>query len=209
MVRILAHGQVEGLENVPDSGPYIVVGNHMSVSDIPIGYAELGGPQVSGWAANKHRRHPLFGPVVWLSGGIFIKRGQVDRDALDAAAAWIRKGNVFALSPEGTRSHTGSLLRGKTGAAYLAGLTDAPILPTAVTGTETTFAEFRRLRRPHLKLMVGKLFRLPPLDEDDRNGSLRRNADEIMCRIAALMPESYWGYYKDHPRLKELLATGS
>jgi 1-acyl-sn-glycerol-3-phosphate acyltransferase len=207
MVRILTHFQVEGLENVPEHGPYIIVGNHMSVSDIPPGYAALGGPRVAGWAANKHRRHPIYGPVVWLSGGIFIKRGEVDREALDAAAAWIRKGNVFALSPEGTRSRTASLLRGKTGAAYLADLTNVPILPTALTGSETTFAQFRRLRRPHFKLTIGKPFDLPPLDENDRNGSLRRNADEIMCRIAALLPESYWGYYKDHPRLRELLTA--
>lgn len=205
MVRLLAHRQVEGLENMPAHGPYIVVGNHMSVSDIPLGYSVLGGPGTTGWAANKHRRHPIYGPIVWLSGGIFIRRGEVDRDALDAAAAWIEQGNIFALSPEGTRSRTGSLVRAKTGAAYLAHLTNVPILPTAVLGTESTFRELLRLRRPHFKLVVGKPFQLPPLDEEDRNNGLRRNTDEIMCRIAALMPEKYWGYYKDHPRLKELL----
>jgi 1-acyl-sn-glycerol-3-phosphate acyltransferase len=209
VVRILAHRQVEGMENVPESGPYIIVGNHMSVSDIPLAYSVLGGPDLIGWAASKHRRHPVFGPVVWLSGGIFIRRGKVDREALNAAADWLKKGKVFALAPEGTRSRTGSLLRGKTGAAYIAHLTDAPIVPTAATGTETTFAEFRRLRRPRLTLHIGKPFRLPPIDENDRNNGLRRNADEIMCRIAALLPERYWGYYQDHPRLKELLRTSS
>jgi 1-acyl-sn-glycerol-3-phosphate acyltransferase len=45
------------------------------------------------------------------------------------------------------------------------------------------------------------------LDSEDRNAGLRRNTDEVMCRIAAMLPESYRGAYSDHPRLKELLAN--
>jgi 1-acyl-sn-glycerol-3-phosphate acyltransferase len=44
------------------------------------------------------------------------------------------------------------------------------------------------------------------MDRDDRQGWLARNTDEIMCRISALLPPEYRGFYEDHPRLKELLA---
>ena len=54
-------------------------------------------------------------------------------------------------------------------------------------------------------LRVGEPFRLPPVDRKDREASLQRNTDEIMCRIAAMIPPEYWGVYANHPRLKELL----
>jgi 1-acyl-sn-glycerol-3-phosphate acyltransferase len=65
-----------------------------------------------------------------------------------------------------------------------------------------------RLRRQRVDIAIGRLFALPPLDPDDRAASLRRNTDEIMCRLAALLPPSYRGHYADHPRLRELLAAG-
>jgi 1-acyl-sn-glycerol-3-phosphate acyltransferase len=60
-----------------------------------------------------------------------------------------------------------------------------------------------------VKLRIGKPFTLPPLDEDNRTASLRANSDEVMCRIAALLPEEKHGLYADHPRLKELLGDSS
>jgi hypothetical protein len=46
---------------------------------------------------------------------------------------------------------------------------------------------------------------LPPLGKNDRSESLERNTDEIMCQIAALLPENYRGFYSDHPRLQEII----
>jgi 1-acyl-sn-glycerol-3-phosphate acyltransferase len=52
---------------------------------------------------------------------------------------------------------------------------------------------------------IGKPFTLPPLPRENRDQVLQEYTDEIMCRIAALIPEKYWGVYKDHPRLHELV----
>jgi 1-acyl-sn-glycerol-3-phosphate acyltransferase len=205
LIKLLSRSRAEGLENVPARGPYILVSNHMSMADIPLGYIYLGNDQTAGWVAEKWRYNLLLWPIFRLGRGIFIRRGEVDRVALDAAAAWIKAGNIFALAPEGTRSKTGQLQRGKTGAAYLAQLADVPILPVAVIGTERAFHWLLRLRRPELILRVGKPFRLPLTGQGGRNQELRRHTDEIMCRIAALMPPSYWGAYADQPRLAELL----
>jgi 1-acyl-sn-glycerol-3-phosphate acyltransferase len=54
---------------------------------------------------------------------------------------------------------------------------------------------------------AGPPFSLPPLGTKDRDAVLRQATDEIMCRIAALIPEKYRGVYADHPRLKQLLAA--
>jgi 1-acyl-sn-glycerol-3-phosphate acyltransferase len=130
----------------------------------------------------------------------------VDRGALDFAVDWLARGNVFAMAPEGTRSSTGALQRGKTGAAYLAHRADVPIVPVAVMGTESMIWDLLRLHRARLTFQVGQPFHLPPLPEEERAQALRQHTDEIMCRIAALLLPEYRGVYAEHSRLQELLA---
>jgi hypothetical protein len=60
----------------------------------------------------------------------------------------------------------------------------------------------------HGMFHAAKPFHLPPLDPDDRAGSMRRNADEVMCRMAAMLPPAYRGEYANHPRLAEFLEDG-
>src|SRR5690606_36913656 len=96
-------------------------------------------------------------------------------------------------APEGRESHTGALERAKEGAAFLAQQTQAPVLPVAVTGTawRVVLPAWRRLRRPCVTLTFGRPFCLDP-------GLPRREAaDEIMRRIAALLPPEYRGVYAD------------
>lgn len=203
--KLLSRLEVTGLENVLTPGPHILVANHMSYIDPPLLYNIMGGDHITGWAADKYRKHWLFGPIARLVNPIFIRRGRVDRHALDAAVEAIKSGLTFGLAPEGTRSKTGTLLKGRTGISYLADQTGAPLLVIAITGTEKAFKELLRLRRPRLTVHIGKPFHLPPLDPNDRTASMRRSVDEVMCRLAAMLPSAYRGEYADHPRLPEFL----
>lgn len=203
--KLLARLEVTGLENVPTSGPHILVANHLSYIDPPLLYNIMGGDHITGWAADKYRKHWLFGPITRLVNPIFIRRGRVDRHALDAAVQALDSGLVFGLAPEGTRSKTGALIKGKTGISYLADQSGAPLLVIAITGTEKAFKELLRLRRPRLTVRISKPFHLPALDPADRAASMRRNADEVMCRLAAMLPSAYRGEYADHPRLAKFL----
>lgn len=203
--RILVRFDVEGIENLPARGPYIMTTNHLSIYDVALVFAWLGGEQISGWAAEKWQKHPIAGPLLRLGGGVFIQRGEVDRGALKTAVEWLQAGKVWGMAPEGTRSHDATMQRGKTGVAYLADSSGAPIVPMGLVSTEKITAALKRLRRQRASLRIGQPFQLPALDEDNRAASLRANTDEVMCRIAALLPEGYRGVYADHPRLKELL----
>lgn len=205
--RLLAHREVRGLDNLPASGPYILAINHLSYFDLPFVFGLIGGEDVTGWAAEKYARHPLFGPILRMGGGIFIDRGEVDRSALSAAEAWLKQGKIFGMAPEGTRSRDQQLQRGKTGVAYLSHAAGAPIVPIGIYGTEDALHCWRRLRRPTFHMRIGEPFTLPPLDPEKRTARLRADTEEIMCRIAALLPPRYRGTYADHPRLKELLDT--
>ena len=205
LLALLAIRDIQGLENLPTHGPYIFALNHLSMFDVPFVFSIVGNKPVTGWVAEKYYKHIILGPMLKIGGGVFIRRGQVDRTAFADAVAWLNEGNVFGVAPEGTRSATHTLIRGKTGLAFLADEASVPIIPMAVTGTEMAFQQWRSLRRPVLSLRIGMPVHLPPLGRDNRSANLRHNTDEIMCQIAAMLPSEYRGVYADHPRLEELL----
>jgi 1-acyl-sn-glycerol-3-phosphate acyltransferase len=80
-----------------------------------------------------------------------------------------------------------------------------PILPVGITGTENTASDFKHFRKPHMVATFGEPFDIPVIDRENREESLKQATTEVMCRIAVLLPEKYRGFYKDHPRVKELL----
>jgi 1-acyl-sn-glycerol-3-phosphate acyltransferase len=209
VITRLVRVRPEGLEHVPSSGPYILAVNHLAFWDAPIIYALLGGPQLTGWAAEKYRYNPIWGTILRMGSGIFIDRGAVDRDALAAAVDWLRQGRIFGLAPEGTRSKTGGLARGKSGVAFIAHQAGVPIVPLAHFGTERVTRTWLRLRRPEVTVRIGRPFMLPPLTSTERSAQLHEQADLVMCHIAALLPLEYRGVYADHPQLHRLLAEPS
>ena len=209
LLDVLTVWRLEGRQHLPIDGPCIIVTNHLSFLDAVLVFALVGGDKLTAWAAEKWENNLIYGTLLRLGNAFFVQRGQVDRQALERAADWLRAGKIFGMAPEGTRSRDGGLGRAKPGVAYLASLVDCPVVPIAHWGTEATMSSWLRLRRPRIEVRVGRPFRLPPLDPNDRSASLRRNADEVMCHLAALMPAERWGRYAEHPRLRELLAGGA
>jgi 1-acyl-sn-glycerol-3-phosphate acyltransferase len=204
---LLTRRVVEGVEGLPEP-PYILASNHLGTLDVPFIYAAAGGPPLVGWAAEKYERQLIFGGLLRAGGAVFIQRGQVDRRALNFAVDALKSGKSFGMAPEGTRSPHHSLIRAKTGVAFLADEAQVPVVPVALTGTEDPFKSWLHLRRPILRARFGPPFRLPPLPAEGRTEALKRNTDEIMCRIAALLPPAYRGVYADHPRTVALIAEG-
>jgi 1-acyl-sn-glycerol-3-phosphate acyltransferase len=131
------------------------------------------------------------------AGAIFVLRGEVDRRALRQAMAVLEQGRVLGIAPEGTRSKTGAMQRGRGGAAYIACLMGVPLLPAGIIGVEKALGELRRLRRPRVKVVIGRPFTLPPLPNkaSGRSKRLRGHTTQIMHRIAELLPEEYQGLY--------------
>jgi 1-acyl-sn-glycerol-3-phosphate acyltransferase len=205
LFSILAHIESAGLENIPETGAAILAPNHVSRLDSPLIFIMLKRHDASGLVADKYQKHLLMRWLVKIIDGIWINRESSDFQALRQARTALEKGWLLGVAPEGTRSPTGMLMPGKTGVAFLAEKTGVPIVPIAITGTETFFHKLSHLRRPQLTIQFGKPLKLGSIKRNDRSIALQRNTDEIMCHIAAMLPLSYRGVYSEHPRLLDLL----
>jgi 1-acyl-sn-glycerol-3-phosphate acyltransferase len=194
IARILIHSvarvHVEGAANAGIKPPYIIATNHLTSWDPPLIFAA--------WPANAHLtvlaadkwRKVL--PIRWLfdaMGAIWVRRGDVDRTALRACIDVLKRGGVMGMSPEGTRSRTGSLQQGRSGVTYLSIKAGVPVLPVALWGVEQIGPNLRRLRRTDIYLRVG-----PPLTMDPAL-SLDANTAQLMHTIAGMLPEKYRGVY--------------
>jgi 1-acyl-sn-glycerol-3-phosphate acyltransferase len=100
-------------------------------------------------------------------------------------------------------------MEGRSGATYLAAKSGLPVIPVAALGTEDAVVKDRltHFRRLHVRAAIGLPFTLPPLSAKNRGEQIQRGTDEIMCRIAALLPPDRRGVYANHPRLLELLKS--
>ena len=138
---------------------------------------------------------------------VWLNRFEADFSALREILARMQKGGLMVIAPEGTRSKTESLQEGKMGVAFLASKSGYPVLPVALTGTEDggVISNLKRFRRSKIKVVAGELFTIEIPKGKGREQAMREATDEIMCRIAAELPEKYRGFYAEHPRLKELL----
>jgi 1-acyl-sn-glycerol-3-phosphate acyltransferase len=208
LLRLVARIEINGRENAPLTGGMILASNHIGILDIIMVYFAIDRTDLFIPVAEKWEK---VGWIRWLGrqlNFLFVDRYNPDLKAMRKMIALMKDGKCLVIAPEGTRSRVGSLIEGKPGVAYLAARSGFPVVPVAITGTEdkVILANGRRFRKSHITLTGGKPFIVPPLPHNDREAALQKYTDEIMCRIAAILPERYRGVYSEHPRLKELLS---
>jgi len=194
LFQLILQREVVGAENFPEP-PYILATNHISALDTPI-LLTVCPHIIRAFAAQKHKRNPVFAPILYMAGTIWVRRGEIDRQSLREAIGVLERGEVLGIAPEGTRSRaTHALLEGKMGTAYLATRANVPIVPIALTGTQHWKHNLVRLRRTCVRAVVGIPIRLPA-DTHARSEQLSEYTQLIMSRIAELLPEEYQGAYK-------------
>jgi len=207
---VLLRLRFEGKENIPATGGMIIVTNHLSQVDSAILLLNPVRSDTAPLAADKYKNHPIISYMMNSFPHIWIDRSKADFAAFRAAIDYLKQGGCIGVAPEGTRSKVGSLIEGKSGAVLLAVRAGAPIVPVGIAGTESFAKNLLRLKRTPVIARFGKPFTLSPLDPQDRNGPLQQATDEVMCQIAAQLPEKYHGVYAGRERIQEIIReTGS
>ncbi len=200
LARRLWKFTLEGYDRLPTEGPAILCPNHVSFLDsaflmltLPrrisfVGKAEY----MDDWKTK--RLFPAMGMIP-------IDRSGGDRStaALDTAEAVLRRGELFGIFPEGTRSRDGFLYKGHTGAARLAFTIGCPIFPVGVVGTreiQPPDAKAPKLRMP-CTIRIGR-----PIKPEryrrfagDERVALRQYIDEVMYEIRELTGQEYHDVY--------------
>ena len=190
------------LRKIPREGPLILVGNHINFLEAPVVFPILDNPNVRGIAKIESWDNPLFN-FLFNTWGIFpIERGTIDREAFRKSFEVLEKGQILAVSPEGTRSKDGLLLQGKPGIVALAARSKAPMLPVAFYGYENFWDNLKHLRRTQFRVEVGKPFVLNTDGASFSKEARQAATDEIMYKIASLMPEKYHGYYQNPDKVE-------
>lgn len=192
---VMADIQVRGAENVPPRGACLVVFNQLSLFDTPLLRVAIPRSDVAGLVAVEYRRNAFFRYMVERGGGIWIDRGMGDRRALETALRMLQRGWVIGISPEGRRSRSGALERGRPGAAALAMRAAVPVVPMAIANMDAVAGSLARLRRAEVTVRFGPPFRIAPPSRHGRKGQRQQAIDDMMFRLADLLPERYRGVY--------------
>ena len=191
---VVSSRDVVGRENIPRKGPLIMTANHFSVGDPPLLTGMF--PRRIVWMAKQELfDFPVVGKLYNMGGFIPVRRFEGDLRAIRRSQEALRRGNVLGMFPEGTRSG-GRLGRGEPGTALIALRTGAPVLPVAIWGTEHVKLPRDLLRRTHAHVRFGQTYRLPQPRRITRE-DISAGTDEIMRRIAELLPPKYRGEYAD------------
>jgi len=193
---VVAKVEIQGMENFPESGPYILAANHLTLLDAPLIFS-IAPKKTIVFAADKWERVFFVGWLIRQIDGIFVNRGEVDRRALSAALKILKNGGGLGIAPEGTRSDTGGLMRGKPGIVYIAAKAKSPILPIGISGQVDFHKKILRLQRLHLRVNIGQLMYLPPTSGLDKHEQLQAQTDQIMVAIAKLIDPGLRGIYAD------------
>lgn len=189
---------VIGKENVPQKGPLIAASNHLNNADPPA--VALALSRLPTFMAKKEMLSwPVLGPAFRAFGAFPVRRGGADLSAIRTATEIVNSGEMIIMFPEGTRSRTGGLTKGHPGTALIALRTGAPIIPVAVTGTETVIWPWifiKPLSIKRITVTLGEPFILPPVEKVDSEAAVEATK-LIMSKISALLPPEYRGIYAD------------
>jgi len=185
-MRLMFRLEAVGVENIPASGPVLIVSNHSSVLDPPL----IGGAsdrQLTYLAKAELFKIPLFGALIRGLDARPIRREGADPAALRTARHVLEEGRALLVFPEGTRGDEGDIRPAKAGAGLLAVSSGAAVVPVYVKGSGQAWPRGRSLPRPaKITVTFGKPLRFEPARGTDRKAQYELASREMMDAISRL-----------------------
>jgi 1-acyl-sn-glycerol-3-phosphate acyltransferase len=196
------------IHKVPMRGPVIGYSNHSGMIEVAVMFALLQPRRITGWAKIELWDNFFLKWVFTLWGIIPIKRGEADTTALRKAVQALEAGYIFGLAPEGTRNVTGRLIRAHPGAVMLALHSGAPLVPIAHWGGENFIKNLKRLRRTDFHVRIGDPICLKLEGARVTKEMRQQIVDEMMYRLAGLLPPEYRGEYEKVTEIEFFFTEG-
>jgi 1-acyl-sn-glycerol-3-phosphate acyltransferase len=191
IVAIIFDVHTVGQQNVPGTGPLIIASNHLSWTDIPLIPAFIKRKVV--YMAKEETFTGKTGWLVRFMGAFPVKRGEADRQSLRTAEEQLKAGRILSIFPEGTRSKIHTLGQAHAGMGMIALRSAAPVIPVAIYGSEKSFKEFR----PRITIIFGEPMILAPKGKKITREDIDRSTEQVMLRIASMLPPEYRGVYAE------------
>ena len=205
--EILCRIHASDIHKIPMRGPLIVISNHTGQLEVAVFFGQLQPRPITGWAKMEAWDNAFLNWLFNLWGLIPVRRGEGDTSALRRAIKALEDGLIFGIAPEGTRNVTGKLKRAHPGAVMLAIHSGAPILPVAHWGGENFLKNLPRFKRTDFHIRVGEQFQLK-LEGVKVTREIRQQiADEMMVRLAELLPPAYHGAYEGLTKNEKILTA--
>ncbi len=197
--HLLVKLDVQGLENIPTSGPTLIMINHISGVDPVVAMGIVGPRFVVPMSKVENFRIPILGQLMQWWGMFPVHRGEVDRAALQNTVDLLKAGILVLMAPEGTRQP--ALIEGKDGVTYVALKANAAIVPMGIDGTREFWRNLKHLRRTRITVKVGRAFRFKTNGREHiPRAEMAHMTQEAMYQLAMLLPEHLRGFYSDLSR---------
>jgi len=194
--QILCRIDAPDIDKFPQKGPLIVISNHTGQLEVAVFFGQLATRPITGWAKVESWDNAFLNWLFNLWGLIPVRRGEADTSALKKAIKALEDGYIFGIAPEGTRNITGRLKRAHPGAVMLAVHSGVPIIPLVHWGGENFLKNLAHFKRTDFHIRFGEPFKLV-LEGVKMTREVRQQiADEMMIRIAELIPLEYRGDYE-------------
>lgn len=202
-VHLFFRPWIEGAENVPETGPALLVSNHLSAGDTFLLPAMIRRRMTFPAKAELFEGHSIGGKAVaWFLRAVGQRPmdrsgGRASAGGMDSVLEVLREGELLGIYPEGTRSVDGRLYKGKTGVARLVLQAGVPVIPVGMINTQFVKSKFLRvpiMRRPGVRIGKPMDFSAYASAGSDRD-VLRWVTDEIMNAVMELSGQVYVDAY--------------
>jgi len=196
-LEVLCRVDKSDLRKVPQKGPVIAYSNHTGSIEVPLLFTDLLPRPVTG-IANMETWHGWFLRFVFNQWELIpIHRGEADMAAMRKSLEALKKGCILGIAPEGTRNKTGAMIKAQPGIVTLAMHSGATLLPVGNWGGENFLKNLKRLKRTDFVMRVGEPFKIDTHGERATSELRQKITDEMMYKVAALLPAPYRGAYGD------------
>jgi 1-acyl-sn-glycerol-3-phosphate acyltransferase len=168
--------------HIPADGPAIIAPNHFSFLD-HFFVAVFLRRKVHFMAKSQLFQRPM--QFIYTHGGVFpVRRGHHDEEAFETAHAVLARGDIVVMYAEAGRSRSGELGKPRHGLGRLALESGAPIVPTAIAGTERA-RNWKRLQFPQVTVHYGEPLRFERVGEPTKEQA-QAASEVVFERVRAL-----------------------